>query len=79
VNNQYVKHEAYICYSLESSRTLYIGLFYTSVNPTVYIVSLKTAVSIFQIVNNTGVVTQLFLVKLETSIESPQRMSLNEN
>jgi len=40
--------------------------------------SLKTAVGIFQIVNNRGVVTQLFLVKLETYIESHQRISLNE-
>jgi len=32
-------------------------------------ISLKTAVGIFQIVNNRGVVTQLFLVKLETYIE----------
>jgi len=44
---------------------------------TVYIV--KNAVVIFQIVDNTGVVTQLFLVKLENDIESLQRMSLNEN
>jgi len=39
---------------------------------------LKTAVGIFQVVNNRGVVTQLFLVKLESYIESLQRMSLNE-
>jgi len=42
-------------------------------------ISLKTAVGIFQIVNNRGVVIQLFLVKLETCIESLQRMSLNES
>jgi len=43
------------------------------------LVSLKTAIGIFQIVNNRGVVTQLFLVKLETYIDSFQRMSLNES
>jgi len=40
--------------------------------------SLKTAVRIFQIVNNGGIVTQLFLVKLETYTESLQRRSLND-
>jgi len=42
-------------------------------------ISLKTAVGIFEIVDNTGVVTQLILVKLENYVESLQRMSLNEN
>jgi len=40
---------------------------------------LKTAIGISQIVTNRGVVTQLFLVKLETYFESLLRMSLNES
>jgi len=40
---------------------------------------LITVVGIFQIVNNRGLVTQLFSVKLETYVKSLQRMSLNES
>jgi len=57
---------------------LCLSLIWKSKIITLLSISLKTVIGIFQIVNNRGVVTQLFLVKLEIYTESLQRMSLNE-